>query len=213
MVLSHANDHFIYRGEDDTRYPLRPRFGRYKIKDSDNPLTAEEEILNEFKRRSVPYVTHSPANDWEWLALAQHFRLATRLLDWTENPLVAAFFATSNFLKQTDRVIYALKRNSIETPGIVASPFAIDAVVIYRPKHIDTRISAQMGLFTAHPNPTSPFTNEALERWIIKMEAVIKLNLTLDGYGFNQATMFPGLDGLAEHINEWYLPGLSEESE
>lgn len=207
MIHSHRNDHFVYRGEDNIQYSLIPRFGRYKSSKLPEALLAEKDILAEFKRRSAPHITHQPTNDWEWLALAQHYGLATRLLDWTQNPFVAAFFAVSNYIEPIDRVIYALKVGWLEIPEEDKSPFDIDTIKIYYPKHIATRISVQMSLFTVHPNPsiTSFGGNEPLERWIVKEEAIIELGITLDRIGFNQSTIFPGLEGLATHINDWFL--------
>lgn len=206
MLGAHRDDHFIFRGEDDAGYTLQPKYGRHNSSVRRDSLSIEKHMLNEFKRRGAPHVTHLPTNDWEWLAVAQHFGLATRLLDWTENPLVATFFATASDNLE-DRVLYVLRKGDFPSANEVASPFKIRKVTMYMPKHMATRITAQSGVFTVHPQPASVFQHDALERWIIKSEAVIDIMITLDSYGFNSASVFPGLDGLALHVNDWSLRG------
>jgi FRG domain len=54
-----------------------------------------ERMLAAFKRQARPYIDPMPINDFEWMFVAQHHGLPTRLLDWSTNALAALFFAVS----------------------------------------------------------------------------------------------------------------------
>jgi hypothetical protein len=64
------------------------------------------------------------------------------------------------------------------------------------------RITTQGGLFTIHPDPYEPFESKDMEKIVIPNALRATLKRTLNKYGVDQFSLFPGLDSLAAHI-EW----------
>lgn len=207
---SHWDEHFVYRGEDSTTYTLQPKFGRrlaapYKTTSGSvfPMLIHEQAMLAQFKRRAAPFLERHPTDDWDWLAVAQHHGLATRLLDWTENILVAAYFACRRSQRK-DTVIYALDTRKISSALLSESPFLLKKDVIFHPRHSTSRIAAQSGLFTVHADPAQPFAGPIAQRLIVSKDFVGELAGILGTYDIKKSRLFPGLDSLAEEVNGDY---------
>jgi len=98
-----------YRGCGNNSYKLIPSLYRhYKIKELDKLTELEYKLLKWFRLRSIPFHNMSLKDDWESLFFMQHYRVPTRLLDWTENPFIAFFFAVMNagFHREQNKTIF-----------------------------------------------------------------------------------------------------------
>jgi hypothetical protein len=200
-VESYSDITVVYRGVKSISYKLIPKIGRYKKLHFSNRLKEERTILRLFREQAVSHLTFTPENDWEWLAIAQHHGLPTRLLDWTRNPLVAAYFAVEAN-HYDDSVIYAYRNNKRIITETAGDPFARTTVGKFIPRHVTRRITAQTGLFTIHPDPQVPLEERSIDRLIIKRKYRKNLKHTLFRYGIHRGNLFPDLDGLCRQI-EW----------
>ncbi len=95
---------FIYRGMNDANKPLKTSLARLG-----GPYDKlERHLLRNFKKYAHTNVLSGQSN-WNWLALAQHHGLPSRLLDWTYSPYVALHFVTNDLQQYNqDGVIWIL---------------------------------------------------------------------------------------------------------
>lgn len=189
-----------YRGLSNSSYELVPKVGRSKRYSLHN----EQMAFKIFKIQGRPHLGFTPKTDWEWLAIAQHHGLATRLLDWTRNPLVALYFAV-HFSPKTDGVVYMREPTEIISEDYDVSPFNLDKVVTFTPSYLAPRISRQEGDFTVHSEPTKPLVDRKLLKVVVRRAAKKEIVPVLDRYGVHAGTIFPDLDGQAAFANRVWL--------
>jgi len=91
---------FIFRGQSDANWPLHPSLVRLALKsglNSEKAIELESAALDKFREVAHLYLPPStiPHQDdlVSWWILMQHYGAPTRVLDWTESPFVALYFA------------------------------------------------------------------------------------------------------------------------
>lgn len=198
----------IYRGENKN-YPKtipnidRNNYDLCRRKREWSRIDHERRLLDEFKKRALPHLGYLPNDDWEWLALAQHHGLATRLLDWTYNPLAALYFAVEDMTDDEDCVVHCYGHLGPNlTQGI--SPFEVEKVAVFDPPHVSSRIPAQAGCFIVHPSPAADEDQQWDGPWrtvVVPADRRAILKRDLRSMGVSRGTLFPDLDGAAKHTN------------
>lgn len=210
FVDRHAQSSWIFRGvASATDHLLIPKIGRGDPSHYD--AARELAIFRNFKRRARLYVSLPQLTDWEWLVLAQHHGLPTRLLDWTTNPLVGAYFAVSSHPEDHDAKVYAIRiRNLVDTTSS-QDPFKATEVSFLIPVANEPRIVAQRGLFTIHPTPYDPWRPASLHEheFIVKSEFRQFFQRKLFYWGIDAAHVMSDIDGLCSTLSWQYRRGIA----
>jgi hypothetical protein len=181
-------------------WSLRPSLAREGV--SEQEREKEPEC---FKRLAeiLPNV-----NDWERATIAQHYGVPTRLLDWSENPLVGIYFAIEdNKYDNEDGVIWVFE-DKTAVAGNVASlrggsgPRSLNYPRPYRAwKVIQYKIPrtiAQRGSVTSQPDLSKKFdeqefdpNTQSLRKFIVPKNTKRHLRKQLSILGVTEQRLFP----------------------
>lgn len=163
-----------FRGHADATWNLLPGFMRAT---SD---TSETTLLNRFRQSAAMLADRRPTTSFYWTFLMQHYGVPTRLLDWSESPLISMYFAVEDWAKRadTDAALWCLwptvlNQNAnivdkvegqyipsfedVELQGYTVDSLRQNTRIELFPvatiaTRNNARIQAQMGTFTIHHN-------------------------------------------------------------
>ena len=212
-VDDHPSGDWYFRGQAGN-FPIVPKLGRLGYRPS---LVEEEALFQAFLRAARPLTAVTINNKWEWLALAQHHGMPTRLVDWSIGPLVAAWFAVSSDPPDQDASIYGLDigRADVEilsigekqgqaarSGAIYDGPFSLKTgIALVEVAEVTARITNQRGVFTLHAPPTMPLVVGPSDVFVIPTGLRSVFQKRLFDVGIDDSRIYPGLDGLCRLLD------------
>ena len=202
FAAAHGSSQWLFRGvADATGHQLLPKIGR----DPGLYNPGSERLLFQiFKRRARQFVDITRFSQWDILAPGQHHGLPTRLLDWSTNPLVAAFFAVSSEPRNTIARIYAYRAAEVVDPDRVPDPFSITSTAVHFPSAIAARIISQRGAFTIHADPLVPLSSARLHHFDVSPGERRSFERRLFAMAVDPSMIKADLDGLCEALQWQY---------
>ena len=160
----------LYRGQSKESYQLKSGIARY-ANTADEIRQLEKNILIDFQdlinesgntKKFIQIYTHYDddfQNEWRLLEQIQHYRLPTRLLDWSLDPKIGLFFAVERNLEDNGQFwIFKSPLNWSNDEHFIHNPYSENLNIItnssfdiddnYTDKIAERRRSIQSGKFT-----------------------------------------------------------------
>jgi hypothetical protein len=212
---------WMFRGVDDARYQLTPSIGRMTMRRHMPRTEDERRLLERFQQQTRPHLKINLLTQLEWLIFAQHHGLPTRLLDWSQSALVAAYFAVATirtekvrnettgeeFERGIDGAIWARPMRGPIFPE-ASDPFEVTGTHLVVPPHVTERITRQSGLLTLHGPPSGVWQRAPTEggqigelrTMLIPAARKGDIKDQLANLGIHQASLFPDATGIAGHL-------------
>lgn len=212
-----STDIFWFRGHADYTWSLTPSALRYETKSRRDKALA---LVSEFRRIAEIKLSRPPSDDehLKWIQVARHYGLPTRLLDWTENALIALYFSCEDPGK--DGMVFVLKPVDLNRTGnlrlnrilnphhdaeFIAKYLQLDGrlsnrglrTVAINPVWNSERIMLQRGSFTLHGSRSFALARDAAPSLVglpILRTVKAQLRTELERVGVDAMTIFPELD-------------------
>lgn len=197
---------FLFRGQGSAIWNLVSSFDRWFKGDRLKKNQVAEYLVELFRKEAegLDIAREIWSDPRRTLALAQHHGIPTRLVDWTESPYVAAFFAFGSGLssrKNDEEVaIWCLDTRS----AAWAAQSGVEIINV--PTYDNDRLRNQLGWFTLLTAPYStleqhvsfsPDAAEALRQFTLPVSEARLALPDLEMMGMSYSRIFPGLDGCA----------------
>lgn len=199
----------IFRGQADHEWELASTLDRIDPQMSnDKRDEIHDDLVKQFRRSThglaVPLGRPTGSVDWE--LLGRHHGLATPVIDWTESPWIAAYFAFHDQprVDSSHVAVWCLDRNGLltDTEGIIEIVEDEDAIR-FNPRAIEQR-----GLFmrvVRNDESLESLLGKHLLRFDIPVSERKTALAALDEQCINARSLFRDLDGAASWTNRRVL--------